>query len=215
VFGGNPSIMKTYIYPMSIHLRDHLLNYYLKEAHEAVEQAQTNNLIPEEANAQVQVIVQVQKFIEQQMGEFAQELGQIDQAAQQFRPQPQAPPDNSMQIAEMNSQIQQQALQQRAQSDQEKIALDRERLAREANLDQIKMQERQMALAEQQAKAQSDVQREQIRQNAEDQRKAADLTVRERMNDSDNETAMKLAELEILSGEKFSVSTGTGINPGG
>jgi len=33
------------------------------------------------------------------------------------------------------------------------------------------------------------------------------------MNASDNETAMLLAAAEIQSGEKVSVSTGTGINP--
>jgi hypothetical protein len=33
------------------------------------------------------------------------------------------------------------------------------------------------------------------------------------MNAADNETAMRLAQAEIISGEKFGVSTGTGINP--
>jgi hypothetical protein len=33
------------------------------------------------------------------------------------------------------------------------------------------------------------------------------------MNAQDNETAMQLAAAEIASGEKFAVSTGTGINP--
>jgi len=33
------------------------------------------------------------------------------------------------------------------------------------------------------------------------------------MNTEDNRTAMELATAEITSGEKFPVSTGTGINP--
>jgi Tfp pilus assembly protein PilX len=33
------------------------------------------------------------------------------------------------------------------------------------------------------------------------------------MNLSDNQTALTLAEAEIRSGERFAVSTGTGINP--
>jgi hypothetical protein len=33
------------------------------------------------------------------------------------------------------------------------------------------------------------------------------------MNTSDNETAMRLAAAEIASGERISVSTGTGVNP--
>ena len=42
---------------------------------------------------------------------------------------------------------------------------------------------------------------------------AAELQARLSMNEADNMTALKLAELEIASGEKFAVSTGTGINP--
>jgi hypothetical protein len=33
------------------------------------------------------------------------------------------------------------------------------------------------------------------------------------MNDSDNDTALKIAAMEAITGEKVGVSTGTGINP--
>jgi chorismate synthase len=33
------------------------------------------------------------------------------------------------------------------------------------------------------------------------------------MNESDNATAKELAAVEVLSGEKFGMTTGTGINP--
>ena len=56
--------------------------------------------------------------------------------------------------------------------------------------------------------------KEQMRQQGEDQRTAIDLSIRERMNQADNQTAMDLAQLEIATGEKFQVSTGTGVNPG-
>ena len=207
LFGSNPAIMKQYIYPMAIHLRDHLLNYYLVEAHNAVDMAQRDELIQSEANEQVQVIMKVQQFIEQQLGAFAQELAQIDQAAQQFKPQPPMPPDNSMQIAQINAGIQQQALQQRAQADAQRIQLEQQKLAQSQQSDQ-------MAMAEKERARQLELERERIRQAAEDQRTAADLAIRERMNTADNQTAMDLAKLEMLSGEKFSVSTGTGINPG-
>jgi len=207
LFGSNPAIMKQYIYPMAIHLRDHLLNYYLVEAHNAVDMAQRDELIQSEANEQVQVIMKVQQFIEQQLGAFAQELAQIDQAAQQFKPQPPMPPDNSMQIAQINAGIQQQALQQRAQADAQRIQLEQQKLAQSQQSDQ-------MAMAEKERARQLELERERIRQAAEDQRTAADLAIRERMNTADNQTAMDVAKLEMLSGEKFSVSTGTGINPG-
>ena len=207
VFGSNPVIMRTYIYPMATHLRDHLLNYYLQESHEVVDRAQNENLIKEEAQEQAKVIMQVQQFIEQQLGQFSQQLAQIDEAAQQFKPQPPMPPDNSMKIAEMNMGIQQQALQQRSQSDQQRLQIEQQKLGQQ-------MQSKQAELAAKQQQAQVELQREQLRQSSEDQRTAAELSIRQKMNDSDNQTAMDLAQLEIISGEKFSVSTGTGINPG-
>ena len=52
-----------------------------------------------------------------------------------------------------------------------------------------------------------------MRQAAENQRTQEELAARERMNTADNQTAVGLAQLEIATGEKFSVSTGTGVNP--
>ena len=200
LFGGNPAIMKTFIYPMSIHLRDHLLNYYLVEAHNAVDLAQQQDLIPDEASDQVNVILQVQQFIEQQLGGLAQEIGGIDQAAQQFAPQPPMPPDNSMQVAQIGAQTQQMAIQQRAQSDQARLAM-------QAQLEQAKLQDKQQDRAEK-------MQAEQMRQLAENERTAADLAARERMNTADNDTAKLLAAAEMATGEKVAMSTGTGLNPG-
>lgn len=199
VFGSNPAIMKTYIYPMAQHLRDHLLNYYLTEAHNAVDLAQKENLIPDEAADQVKVILQVQQFIEQQLGSFGQELAAIDQAAQQFAPQPPMPPDNSMQVAQLGAQVQQMSIQQRAQSDQA-------RLAQQAQLEQAK-------LADKQQDRQQKAQLEQLKEIAETQRAQADIAARERMNTSDNDTAKLLAAAEMATGEKVAISTGTGINP--
>ena len=207
LFGGNPVIMKTLMFPMAIHLRDHLLNYYLSEAHEAVDQAQKQNLIPEQAAQQTQVILQVQQFIEQQLGTFGQELVLIDQAAQQFRPQPPMPPDSSMQIAQLNAQMQGQALQQRAQVDQARIQLDQQKLQLQRQNDAAKLTDQQQARAEK-------LQAEQFRQMAESQRTAAEVAARERMNTADNDTAKLLAAAEMATGEKVAVSTGTGINPG-
>jgi len=199
LFGGNPAIAKTFIYPISIHLRDHLLNYYLTEAHNAVDMAQQQNLIPEEASDQVKVIMQVQQFIEQQLGGMAQEIGAIDQAAQQFAPQPPMPPDNSLQVAQIGAQVQQMAIQQRAQADQQRLAM-------QAQLEQAKLQDNQLARMEK-------LQAEQAKEAAENQRKAAEIAARERMNTADNDTAKLLAAAEMATGEKVAVSTGTGINP--
>jgi hypothetical protein len=206
LFGSNPAITKTYLYPIANHLRDHLLNYYLVEAHNAVDEAQREELIPDEAADQVNVILQVQQLIEQQLGGFAEQLAQIDEMAQQFRPQPPMPPDNSMQIAQLNAQIQGQALQQRAQVDQARMQIDQQKMAQQLQLEQQKM-------SMQQQKDATQIQTDQFKEQSENQRTAAELAARERMNTADNETAMLLAAAEMSTGEKVAVSTGTGINP--
>jgi hypothetical protein len=231
LFGSNPAITKTFLYPISVHLRDHLLNYYLVEAHNSVDIAQKKELIPEEAKDQAQLIVQVQQYIEQQLGGMAQELAAIDQAAQQFAPQPQTPPDSSMQVAQLGAQVQQMAIQQRAQTDQQRAQVDQQRLAMQAQSDQQKAQlEQQKAQLEQQrlamqaqleqAKLQGKqielvekMRSDQLKEAAENERKGAELAARERMNNADNDTAKLLAAAEMATGEKVAVSTGTGINP--
>ena len=200
LFGMNPAITKTYLYPIALHLRDHLLNYYHTEAHEAVQKAENQQLIGDEAREQVKVILKVQQFIEQQLGGFANELAQLTQAAEQFKPQPPMPPDNTMQVAQLGAQVQQAAIQQRAQSDQA-------RLAQQAQTESQKLSENQVERDER-------LRQEQLRQTSENERTAAEIAARERMNTADNDTAMRLAAAEIVTGEKFAVSTGGGINPG-
>jgi hypothetical protein len=208
LFGMNPALVKTYIYPMAMHLRDHLLNFYLTQSHEAVERAEKEGLITDDANQQVKVIMRVQQIIEEQMGQFAQELAQIDEMAQQFAPQPpQMPQDKSMEIAQLNAQVQGQALQQRAQADGQRLQVEQAKLT-------LKQQSDQQALADKQQARAEELQREQMRQAAENERTAASIEADLQMNSDDNATAMRLAAAEIASGEKVAVSTGSGINPG-
>ena len=206
LFGSNPAIAKTYLYPMATHLRDHLLNYYLVEAHNAVDKAQAEELIPEEAEDQVKIILEVQKFIEQQLGSFAQELAQLDEAAQQFKPQPPMPPDKTMEVAQLNAQVQGQAMQQRMQVDQAKLQIEQQKMQSQQQLEAAKLQTQQQQASER-------LQAEQIKQQAEDMRVAAELETRERINTADNDTAKLLAAAEMATGEKVAVSTGSGINP--
>jgi hypothetical protein len=207
MFGSNPAITKTYLYPIAQHLRDHLLNYYLVEAHNAVDQAQREKLIPEEAEAQVGVIIKVQQFIEQQLGEeFATQLAQIDEMAQKFRPEPPMPPDNSMQVAQINAQVRGQDMQMRAQIEQAKMQQAQQNDAAQLQLEQMKVADAQRARAEA-------MQSEQLKEAAENQRTMAEIASREKMNMDDNETAKLLAAAEMATGERVAVSTGTGINP--
>ena len=206
VFGGNKMIMESAAYMMAVHLKDHLLNYYLVEAHDAVDRAQREDVIKDEPEQQVAMILQVQQLIERQLGGFSQELMQFSQFAEQFKPQPPMPPDSSMQVAQLNAQIKGQEMQARMQVDQARLQVEQARLQGQQQVDMAKLQ------AQEQDRALK-VQMEQMRQMAESQRTIETNTVRERMNTADNDTAKLLAAAEIASGERVSVTTGTGINP--
>ncbi len=206
MFGKNPAIIKTFLYPMAMHLRDHVLNYYLTEAHRGVRLAVEKGQIEEDADQQAELIMRVQQLVEQQLGQYAELLAAVDQEAQQYAPKPQMPPDTSMQVAQLNAQIQQAALQQRGQTDAQRLQIQQQTAAQKAQLDAASLADKQQARAE-------ELQREQMRQAAENERTAAEISARVSMNDSDNATAMRLAAAEIASGDKVAVSTGTGINP--
>ena len=77
------------------------------------------------------------------------------------------------------------------------------------NEDQLEAAKIENDIADRQAKFDLEA----IKQENENRRKAEDLAARERMNESDNETAKLLAAAEMATGEKVRVSTGTGIDP--
>lgn len=206
LLGQNPAIVKTFLYPMSTHLRDHLLNYYLATTHDVAK-----DLVEADADAQAHHLLVVLKQIEQALDGFGPILAQIDEQAQQFKPQPPVQPDNSMQVAQLNAQLQSTIANQRNQLDQAKLQQSSQ--LEQAKL-QLKMTSDQQALADKQAQRQSDAVLAAQRDYSEQQRTAMELAARVGMNDADNRTAMELAAAEIMSGERVAVSTGTGINPG-
>ena len=96
--------------------------------------------------------------------------------------------------------------QRRAAADQQKAQLEAQKMqaqqAENAQEIQAKIQELQVRLEE--AK---------MREDREDMRTQMEVAARMKMNTDDNDTAKRLAALEIASGNKVAVSTGTGINP--
>ena len=96
--------------------------------------------------------------------------------------------------------------QRKAAADQAKAQIDQGRL----QLDSQKMQVDQAEAAQ---KMQSAAQREIVKQDRLDQRQQAQLQVDLIKNREDNDTAMDIASMEAITGEKVGVSTGTGINP--
>jgi len=225
MFGSSPAIANTYMYPMALHLRDHLLNYYLSEAHDAIDKAQSQELIPEEAEEQVSVILKVQQFIEQQLGEFGQELSQITEMAQQFKPTRLIEKESdAMQIAQLSAQLKQGELAQRAELEAAKLQLEQVKLEQANQMAQFKMQQTAeieranlaVKQAEREDKAEtqalqemshieqnnisemSESDRLNTREQGENMRKAEDLAARERMNTQDNQTAKDIALLKEL-----------------
>lgn len=97
-------------------------------------------------------------------------------------------------------------LQQSAQTNAQKMAMDQAALQQDAQGNAQKLAMDQAALQQQALEAEQ-------REQHEDDRTKLETASRRAMNNEDNLTAMALAEREIESGEKFDVTTGTGINP--
>lgn len=97
-------------------------------------------------------------------------------------------------------------LQQSAQTNAQKMAMDQAALQQDAQGNAQKLAMDQAALQQQALEAEQ-------REQHEDDRTKLETASRRAMNNEDNLTAVALAEREIESGEKFDVTTGTGINP--
>jgi hypothetical protein len=131
--------------------------------------------------------------------------------AQQQRDQAQMQADAQkmqaqMQLEGQKMQIEGQKMQMQAQKDQTAMQIEGQKMQADAMQSQAEMQL-------QAQKLQIEQQLEQMKQDREDARKSAELNARMTMNQQDNQTAMQLAQAEIISGERIAVSTGTGINP--
>jgi len=108
----------------------------------------------------------------------------IQQAQQLLQKMKAPPPQDPTQVLMAETQRKAQYDQGKLQLDQQKLQIEQARVSRETQLDQIKMQERQMDLAAKQA-----------------------------MNDADNRTAKELAVFQAEHGGQSNLSTGHGINP--
>lgn len=135
-------------------------------------------------------------------------IAQAMEMMQQFAPQPPQDPRTAIEGQKLQAQAQrdQAQMQADAQKVQGQMQLEGQKMQAQAAQDQVEQQL-------QAQKLQIEQQLETMRQDREDARKAAELNARMTMNQQDNQTAMQLAQAEIMSGERIAVSTGTGINP--
>ena len=194
----------------------------------------------EDRQAYDRMLAEASTVVSEQAGQVFADLPPIIEQAQQMiqqfaPPMPMDPSQVAMQTSQQQMQLEGQRMQMQAQRDQAKMQLDGQRVqmdaqtaAQRAQLDAQKLQQdatlqsQKLALQQQlaeldlqmkQAEAQQDLAKVAMQQDREDERTGAEIQSRMAMNQADNQTALTLAEMEALSGEKFAVSTGTGINP--
>ena len=233
--GMNPLIAPAFIPAILNHIKEHIAMWYASSIFdlgtEATGGKDLGDLLkelktPDDKRAFDGMLAEAAQIVAQEAGSVFAALPPVIQQAQQvmqsFAPQP--PVDPSVQLAQAQLQAQAQRDAQRAQLDAQRLQLTAAQTQQKAQADAAKMQ--QDAATDQQrtqldvAQMQLDAQQEQARlalaqqaEQAETERSMAEMQVRQAMNTQDNLTAMELAQLEVETGERFSVSTGTGINP--
>jgi sRNA-binding protein len=108
---------------------------------------------------------------------------------------------------QQTAQLEQAKMQQAIQAEQVNMQLEQAKL----QLEQAKVQQDAQQNAQKMAE---DAQQTMLKEQAENERTKIELQTRYQMNTDDNNTALRLAATELATGEKFAVSTGTGVNPG-
>ena len=225
--GGSQLIAPAYLPVILGHIKEHLALWYASSVLELAEDTSgidisedMKNLKDDEARrAFDRMLAEASQTVVADATEVFSSLppviAQAMQMMQQLMPQPPQDPRTA---------IEGQKLQAQQQRDQAQMQLEGQKMQVQTQKDQTAMQiegqkmqaEAMQSQAEMQLQAQKlqiEQQLEQMKQDREDARKSAELNARMTMNQQDNQTAMQLAQAEIMSGERIAVSTGTGINP--
>jgi hypothetical protein len=219
LFGMNPVVAPKMLPIMVDHIAQHMSMWYTKRVYQRASAAAKRDVSEFMKINDPEVKAEIEKLIAavspDVMGEASKlfsklmpKLQQAQQMAQQLQPQMQDP----------NAMVQQQRNQIQAKKNEDDAALRRQEL-------QQKAEDRNMRVVEGGKKIQSDVMRDQMQQEGENQRTAlaeqgdtqrtmANNQTKERINQEDNATALTIASAEIESGEKIAESTGKDTNPG-
>lgn len=195
LFGKNPIIAPMFLPSIVAHIKDHLLMHYMKMTVKGIDIAEEHGLVDGASEmSQADAAVEIMQTLEQAIPrEFLGLVTQAFQEAQQYQPQqPQDP-------AQLAAQVQQASIDQRREASQQTVA--------------IKQQELSLKQQDMQVRPQTEMAKEMLKQDREDERTKAEILAKLKMNQEDNDTAKELVAVEVASGEKTSLSTGTGINP--
>jgi hypothetical protein len=221
MFGGNKVIGPAAVPFLLDHIKEHMVLWYANQIFEEASEAAGVDIGELQRDATVEEKQSLDKMLaatsqivnkqaETTFKAVPQVIEQAIQVLQQMAPQQAPVADPRVQVMEKQIELQAQKNQADAQFKQTKAQQDAQlKQAQMEQQSQLRQQEIQARIAE----LQEQLKREMLRQQAEDQRTQAEIAARISMNDSDNQTAMQLAQLEIASGQRIGVSTGTGINP--
>ena len=232
ILGSGPMFQQTFLPNILNHLKEHVALWYMQATIELAEDSAGGDIdlseigkedhSKEDLRAFDRMLAEASTVISEKASEVFAELPPIIQQAQQMvqqfmPPPPMDPSQVAAQTAQQRMQIDTQRMQLEGQKLEQQAAMDAQKMQQQAALEQQRMAMQQQ-LAEidaqlEQFKAQQDLTKIAMQQDREDERTAAEIQAKLAMNEADNQTAMALAEMEALSGEKFAVSTGTGINP--
>jgi hypothetical protein len=230
MLGSGPLFAQTFLPGIINHIKEHVALWYLRTTVELAESVAGVDLdaigkeehTKEDKRAYDRMLAEASTVVSEKAGDVFADLPPIVQQAQQMikqsmPPPPMDPTQAAMQAAQLQNQTAQARVQLEGQKAQQDAQIDQAKMQQDAALEQQKLALQQQ-LAEinaqlAQAKAQHDMEQFTMQQSHEDARKQAELQARVSMNEADNQTAMTLAQMEMMSGEKIAVSTGTGINP--
>ena len=225
--GGSQLIAPTYLPGILEHIKEHLALWYAATVLELAEDTSgidisedMKNLKDDEAKrAFDRMLAEASQTVVTDAAEVFAALPPVIAQAMTMMEQLTPPPPPDPRTA-----LEGQKLQAQQQRDQAQMQIEGQKMQMQVQKDQTAMQiegqkmqaEAMQTQAEMQLQAQKlqiEQQLEQMKQDREDARKSAELNARMTMNAQDNQTAMQLAQAEIMSGERIAVSTGTGINP--
>ncbi len=218
--GGSQLIAPQYLPVIMQHLKEHVALWYASTVLELAEETSGVDISEEMKTLKD---FEARRAFDRMLAEASQSvvgeaanifaslppiIAKAMETMQQYAPQPPQDPRTAIEGQKLQAQTQrdQAQMQIEGQKMQAQMQLEGQKMQAQAAQDQVEQQL-------QAQKLQIEQQLEQLRQDREDARKAAELNARMTMNQQDNQTAMQLAQAEIMSGERIAVSTGTGINP--
>lgn len=217
MFGGNRLIGGKSIPFLLEHLKEHMVLWYANEVFNIASDAvgadigeMQKNATTEEKQAMDKLLAatcnQVGEIATQTFAKVPEVIQKAIETLQSFAPPPQMPPNPQVEVAKAE-------IERKTAADQANQQMEMQKLQDRQREGQQRLAEKQMDIQSRIAELQGQLERERERQAAEDRRTEAEIKARLMMNEQDNQTAKQLAALEVASGERIAVSTGTGINP--